>query len=127
MPSLAEIIEPAVGRIAVLVDTRDEITPAGLYIPTEQVKTIHESRATQGTIISMGDASLSDPDNDEYNYGVGDRVVFGKYNGTEISYQPPGEPGKPRPPKERIIILTHKDILCKFNIPEEADNVKVRL
>lgn len=133
MASLADIIEPRAGLLAIQVDTKDEITPSGLFIPVETARSIHETKPTQGIVVAIGGAVAmeDDPDADldepvsTTEFEVGDRVIFGKYSGTEIKYQPPDVSGK-RPPKERIIILQYKDILARFKVPKEAENVQVR-
>lgn len=122
--NLADIIEPMPGRVAVLVDTKDEITPAGLFIPVDTVRSIHESKPTQGTVVAIG----SDDDDEEpvAPFKVGDVVVFGKYSGTEISYRQPHEPGQPPNEKQRIVVLQFKDILTRIKMPEEREHLKVK-
>jgi co-chaperonin GroES (HSP10) len=115
--SIADIIEPMPGRLAVLVATKEEMI-GGIYVPVEIARSVHDVRPTQGEVIAIGDELMEDP---ELCFGVGDVVVFGKYNGTEISYQPDRTK-----PKEKVIILSKRDILCRFKKPEEAENVKVK-
>lgn len=129
MPSsLADLIECMPGRIAVQVDTKDEITPAGLYIPEGTARSIHEARPNQGVIVAIGeededsDEALAQPDNP---LKLGDRVVFGKYSGTELKYRPPDVDGT-RQTLEKIILLTFRDILCKIKNPEDGDKIKVK-
>lgn len=130
MPSLAELIECMPGRYAVQVDTKDEITPGGLYIPETTARSIHDSRPNQGIIVAIGeepdedsDEALARPDG---LVKLGDRIVFGKYSGTELKYRPPRVEGQPVPATEKIIILVFKDILCKIKNPDDADKIKVK-
>jgi chaperonin GroES len=118
MPKLADIIRPMPGKIAVLVDLKEEITPQGLFIPEAIVRTIHDAKPTQGTIVAIGTEDDEEPD---IAVSVGDRVVFGKYSGTEIRLR-----SKPGQDPERIIILTFKDILAKFALAESSDDVTVK-
>lgn len=128
--SLIDLIEPMPGKIAVQVDTKDEITPAGLYIPENTARSIHEGRPNQGVIVAIGE-ELDEDDDEElmrpvYPVKVGDRVVFGKYSGTELKYRPPEVEGEPRPAIEKIILLLFKDILCKIKDTSQADQIKVK-
>jgi co-chaperonin GroES (HSP10) len=118
MASLAEILEPMPGKIAVQVTVKDEIFAGGLYIPVDIARSIHEVKPTQGVIISMGDESLEEAD---HNLEVGDHVVFGKYSGTQITWRPDRTK-----PAEIIILLQFKDILCKLNVPEESGSLTVK-
>lgn len=125
MPSLADIIEPRPGKIAVLVDQRDEITSTGLLIPASVAASVHDPRPVQGTIVAIGpeddsEEGMMEPDLGELR--IGDRVIFGKYSGVQIQ-QRASQPGKA---PERIIILTAKDILARFKLPTEAANVTVK-
>jgi chaperonin GroES len=117
MASLAEILEPMPGKIAVQVATKEEMI-GGLYIPIDIARSIHEVKPTQGVIIAIGEESLEDA---EGNLKVGDHVVFGKYSGTQIKWQPDRTV-----PAEVIILLMFKDILCKLNVPEESGNLTVK-
>jgi len=107
--SLRELIIPMPGNIVVLVDTRDEITPTGLLIPETTARSIHEERPTQGEIVSIGAQDEDDLASAPTVLQVGDRVVFAKFSGTKISWQPDR-----RKPKEAVVILKEKDILCKI-------------
>lgn len=135
MASLAEMIEPMPGRIAVQVKAAEEIR-GGLYLPEAHVRSMHEQKPVQGVIVSLGPSALDDADfeDEEAELKVGDTVVFGKYSGVELSYQPEadleegeqkaGPYAKPKPPRERIVLLQFKDILCRIKTPTDA--IKVR-
>lgn len=121
---LDKIIQPMPGRVAVLVSTKDEITPNGLYIPEDTAKSIHESKPTQGRVVAIGKYSEDDDaglEAEDPQFEVGDIVIFGKYSGTQIRYVP-----DKRKTAEKIVILSFKDILAKFLIAEEVENVKVK-
>jgi co-chaperonin GroES (HSP10) len=129
MPTLAEMIEPMPGKLAVQVDTKDQITPQGLYIPEGVARSIHEQRPTQGVVIAIAEddkdydgieedaAELgADPDIPMTKpFAIGDRVVFGRYSGVEITYWPDRTKNK-----EKIIILKNEDILCRLKTSDEV-------
>lgn len=120
MPNLADLIDPMPGKIAVLVETKDEITPAGLYIPEDSARTIHESRATQGTVVAIGEEDPDDLESPPSRLKVGDVVIFGKYAGTKVTYKPNRET------KQAVIIMGERDILAIVRLPAEAAHLKVK-
>lgn len=120
---LQDLIVPMPGKIAVLVSTRDEITPQGLFIPVETARSLHEERPTQGVVVAIGDDEILTTDDEDASGAIeiGDHVIFGKYTGTKISYQPDR-----KVPKETVVIMREADILCILRTPTEADKLKVR-
>lgn len=127
---LGDMILPMPGKIAVKVDTKNEITPGGLYIPEATARTIHEARATQGVVVAHGDDDDEDDDNLDApppRTKIGDTVLFGKYTGTKITWQPPTPEGeKVKPPREEVIVMYEKDVLAILLSPEQAKNIKVK-
>lgn len=118
-PSLADMIEPLGERIAVLVDTKSEYTPQGLFIPLDTARSIHEEKPTQGQVIKIG------PDVDDVE--VGDHVVFGKFTGTRIKHQPKNPDGSTKGlDPQTVIIMDERSVLCKLLTPEQAKNLKIR-
>ena len=107
--TLRDLVVPMPGKIVVLVDTKEEITAGGLYIPVETARSVHEERPTQGEVIAIGEQDEDDLASSPTVLAVGDRVVFAKFSGTKISWQPDR-----RRPKESVVILAEKDILCKI-------------
>ena len=123
---LARWIEPMPGKIGVLVESKKEYTPSGLYIPVETARTIHEDRATQGTVFALGDdEDLEEP---SLPIKVGDIVVFGKYSGTQIKWRPLGPDGQPdrTRPEEKVIIMSTSSVLAVLRNPDIAGEIKVR-
>lgn len=126
--TLGEMIRPMPGKLAVLINTKDEITPQGLFIPRDLVASIHEQRPTSGKVVAIGDEGedSSDPDSDlqtpPRRVSLGDTVLFGKYSGTKISWQNPTK----RDHKEEVVILLERDILAVLISPEQAANIKVK-
>jgi co-chaperonin GroES (HSP10) len=126
---LGAIIEPTPGRIAVLVKVHAERTPTGLLLPEDTVRSIHEERPTQGIVVAIHPDDLvineeKHRDETEEGLALGDRVVFGKYTGTKLEWQPnPND----RSTKEKVVIMSGKDVLCKLVEPEELSDLKVRV
>lgn len=130
--ALADLIEPAPGRLAVQVKAAEEMR-GGLYIPVDHARSLHEAKPVQGTIIAITEDDLDDVD---WNPPLtpGDLIIFGKYSGTEVRYREPiveerGTPAyaqAPRPPEERIVILTRKDVLARVRDKAQADNLTVK-
>jgi co-chaperonin GroES (HSP10) len=125
MPSLAELIEPMPGRLAVQVDVRDDWTKGGLYIPVETARTLHEQRPVKGTIVALPEGYDDEEDDDDdlprHRFQIGNIVLFSKYSGTEISYSPDRTK-----PKEKVIILAERDILARLRDPEELANLTIK-
>lgn len=113
MERLAELIDPAPGRVAILVKNKEQFTAAGLYIPVETARSIHEERATSGYVIATGDGAgdFVQP---------GDFIVFGKYSGTQIRYY------RTRQDFDTIIVMSESSILGKMKEPEDHSKLKVR-
>lgn len=144
--TLADLIQPLFGRIVIQVETKAEWTPSGLYIPVDTARTVHEQRATQGKVVAVswgeavripsgstegidlepGKAYLMDDDDEELSQAphavsVGDTVLFGKYTGTKITWQP--DRTKDR---QDVIIMQERDVLAVLHSPEQARNIKVK-
>jgi len=126
---LADIIKPRPGRIAVLVDTKDEITTHGIYIPRDSARSIHEARVTQGQVVAVGESVEYDSDDDDIGapatsqsrISVGDHVLFGKFTGTRVSRIV----GKDRK-EEAVIIMNEHDVLATIVDPTQAQGIKVK-
>jgi chaperonin GroES len=121
---LQDIIEPRPGKIAVLIDAKEEVGAGNLYIPADLAPSLHNPRPTQGTIVSIGPYDESEEGMMEEDAGelkIGDRVIFGKYSGVEIKQK-----GKPGQAPERIVILVAKDILARVKDPAAAEGITVK-
>ena len=79
LPKLSVTLEPSAGHVAVIPDTRDDVTASGIIIPD----TASDKKSCIGTVYAVG--SGKDKDGiDASSYKVGDRVVYGQYAGEEI-------------------------------------------
>lgn len=108
--------EVALGRYAVTLLTTDERTATGLYLPSGR-----ETLQNVGRIIKCGPPFESaDDDNDSGApsgpiYRVGEVVVFGKYNGNEITLNDENTRAA-----TKFLIIAQSDILC--TLKEEETN-----
>jgi chaperonin GroES len=90
-------IQPLADRVVVQALAEAEQTRGGLYIPDTA-----KEKPQQGEIVAVGPGKLSDegarltPD-----VKVGDRVLYGKYSGTEVTVD-----------GEEFLILRESDILA---------------
>jgi chaperonin GroES len=100
MAGAKDKIQPLADRVVVQALEETEQMRGGLYIPDTA-----KEKPQQGTIIAVGPGKLSDegarivPD-----VKVGQRVLYGKYSGTEVSVD-----GK------EYLILRESDILAVIN------------
>lgn len=90
------MFKPLADRVLIRREATEEKTSAGLIIPTN-----NKDKPPVGTIVSVGSGSVNE-------YGVlipvslspGDKVMFGKYSGTEIKIN-----------DESLLIMKESDIL----------------
>lgn len=76
-------LKPLGDRVIVKVDEAETTTASGLYLAKET-----KEKPQTGTVVAVGPGKLGK--NGEYlpmPVAEGDRVVFGKYGGTEISHE----------------------------------------
>ena len=85
LPKLSVQLEPSAGHIAVIPDTREEVTASGIVIPD----TASDKKSSIGTVYAVGQGKDKDGV-DASHYKVGDRVVFGQYAGEEIELKDEG-------------------------------------
>ena len=79
LPKLSVTLEPSAGHVAVVPDTREQVTASGIVIPD----TASDKKSSIGTVYAVGQGKDKDGV-DASIYTVGDRVVFGQYAGEEI-------------------------------------------
>jgi chaperonin GroES len=93
-------IQPLADRVVVQALEETEQMRGGLYIPDTA-----KEKPQQGTIIAVGPGKLSEEGTRiEPDVKVGQRVLYGKYSGTEVSVD-----------GEEYLILRESDILAVIN------------
>ncbi len=70
-------IKPIADRVVVEAAPAEEKTASGIYIPDTA-----KEKPQRGTVVAVGDGKKDEP----LTVKVGDEVLYGKYSGTEITY-----------------------------------------
>ena len=98
--SAAEKIQPLADRVVLRALEEAEQMRGGLYIPDTA-----KEKPQEGEVVAVGPGKL-DEDGDRIPMEVeaGDRVLYGKYSGTEVKID-----------GEDFLILRESDILAKVN------------
>ena len=75
-------LKPLGDRVIVKADEAEAQTASGLYLATEA-----KEKPTTGIVVAVGEGKL-DKDGNKVPVPVkaGDKVIFGKYGGTEVNY-----------------------------------------
>ena len=75
-------LKPLGDRVIVKADEAEAQTASGLYLASET-----KEKPTTGVVIAVGEGKL-DKDGNKVPVPVkkGDKVIFGKYGGTEVTY-----------------------------------------
>ncbi len=71
-------IRPIADRVVIQPAPAEEKTASGLYIPDTA-----KEKPQRGTVVAVGDGKKDEP----ITVKVGDEVLYGKYAGTEITYE----------------------------------------
>jgi len=92
-------LQPLDDRIVVRPSESEETTPSGLVIPDTA-----KEKPQQGDVLAVGPGRRADTTGDlvPMDVKVGDKVVYSKYGGTEITVE-----------GEDLLILTSRDVLAK--------------
>ena len=92
-------LKPLGDRVIVKADEAEETTASGLYLATEA-----KEKPQSGTVIAVGDGKLDKDGNlVAVPVKVGDKVVYGKFGGTEIHVD-----------GEDVLILRSDDLYAVF-------------
>lgn len=77
-------IQPIADRVVVEAAPAEEKTASGLYIPDTA-----KEKPQQGTVVAVGPGKYADLTGNlvPLTVKVGDVVLYGKYGGTEITYE----------------------------------------
>ena len=90
-------VEPLADRVVVLPLEDEEQMRGGLYIPDTA-----KEKPSQGEVIAVGPGKVSDDGTRlEMDVKVGDKVLYGKYSGTDVTLD-----------GEEYLILRESDILA---------------
>ncbi len=73
-------IKPLGDRVLVQADVAEEVTSSGLYIPDTA-----KEKPQQGTVVAVGPGKVENGNKIEMTVKEGDKVLYGKYAGTEVS------------------------------------------
>ena len=99
--SAANKIQPLADRVVVKALEEADQTRGGLYIPD----TASKEKPQQGEVVAVGPGKLNeDGGRIPMDVQAGDRVLYGKYTGTEVTVD-----------DEEFLILYEKDILAIVN------------
>jgi chaperonin GroES len=71
-------IKPIADRVVVEAAPAEEKTASGIYIPDTA-----KEKPQSGTVVAVGNGKPDEP----LTVKVGDQVLYGKYSGTEITYE----------------------------------------
>jgi len=72
------MIKPLADRVLVQAQEAETKTASGLFIPDSA-----KEKPQQGVIIAVGNGKNDEP----MELKVGDKVMYGKYSGTEVSFE----------------------------------------
>ena len=93
-------IDPLSDRVVVMPEEADEKTASGIILPDTA-----KEKPQMGKILVAGPGKVSDNGAVvKMTLKAGDRVLYGKYSGTEITLD-----------KTDVLIMRESDILAKFN------------
>ena len=86
------MIKPLADRVLIEPKEAETKTSAGIYIPDTA-----KEKPQQGTVIAAGPGKKDEP----MEVKVGDQVIYGKYAGTEVSFE-----------DKKYLIVKQSDILA---------------
>ena len=87
---------PLFDRVIVKPIMEDEKTEGGIYIPSNA-----QEKPQRGEVVAVGPGRIEDGNLIDVCLTIGDKVVYGKYTGTEIKID-----------KEDYLIMSEKDVLA---------------
>lgn len=95
----AQKVAPLADRVVVKALEETETMRGGLYIPDTA-----KEKPQQGEVIAVGPGRTEDGKRVPMEVKAGDKVLYGKYSGTEVSID-----------GEQLLILRESDILAIVN------------
>jgi chaperonin GroES len=97
--AVATKIAPLSDRVVVKALEETETMRGGLYIPDTA-----KEKPQQGEIVAVGPGRFEDGKRVPMDIKVGDRVLYGKYSGTEVTVE-----------GDQVLILRESDVLAVIN------------
>ena len=91
-------IQPLEDRVVIWPDDEAETMRGGLYIPDTA-----KEKPTQGEVVAVGPGRVEKGARVPVDVKVGDKVLYGKYSGTNITLD-----------GEEVVIVKSSDILAKI-------------
>jgi chaperonin GroES len=91
-------IHPLEDRVVIWPDDEAETMRGGLYIPDTA-----KEKPTQGEVVAVGPGRVEKGTRIPMDVKVGDKVLYGKYSGTNITLD-----------GEEVVIVKSSDILAKI-------------
>jgi chaperonin GroES len=92
-------ILPLSDRVAIRPLEESETMKGGLYIPDTA-----KEKPIQGDVIAVGQGRMEKGERVPMELKVGDRVVYGKYSGTQVDLE-----------GEEIILIKESDVIAKLS------------
>ena len=91
-------VQPLGDRVAIRPLEETEQMRGGLYIPDTA-----KEKPQQGEIVAVGPGRIEKGNRVPMDLKVGDKVLYGKYSGTEVTIE-----------DEQILIIKESDVLAKI-------------
>ena len=92
-------VVPLADRVAIRPSEDTETMKGGLYIPDTA-----KEKPIQGDVVAVGGGRLEKGERVPMELKVGDRVVYGKYSGTQVELE-----------GEEIILIKESDVIAKLS------------
>ena len=92
-------IQPLEDRVVIWPDEEGESMRGGLYIPDTA-----KEKPTPGEVVAVGPGRVEKGDRIPMEVKVGDKVLYGKYSGTNITVD-----------GEEVVIVKASDILARIS------------
>ena len=89
-------VKPLADRVVVKAIEDTEQMRGGLYIPDTA-----KEKPQQGEVVAVGPGRVEDGKRVDMELKVGDKVLYGKYSGTEVTIE-----------NEQLLILRESDVLA---------------
>ena len=90
---------PLADRVAIRPMEETETMKGGLYIPDTA-----KEKPIQGEVVAVGPGRMEKGEKVPMELRVGDRVVYGKYSGTQVELE-----------GEEIILIKEADVIAKLS------------